>query len=155
MRLDAKTIAKIALLAAVYAAVTIVLSPISYGPVQVRISESLTLLPYLWGPWAAVGLWIGCMIANVAGGLGLIDILGGSAITLVAGLLTAKAPNLWSATLPPILLNAFGVAGILAIVLQLAYWPLVLYVGLGQAVAVLGIGVPLVKWLSHRRAPRV
>lgn len=140
-----------AMIAAVYATVTIVLSPISYGLIQVRVSEALTLLPYLWGTPAAIGLWIGCMIANSWGGFGLIDIFGGCFITLVAGLLTARMPNLWLAALWPILLNALGVAGILAVVAQYPYWLAVGTVGLGQLVAVAGLGIPLTRWLIKSR----
>lgn len=142
-----RNLTRSALIAAVYATVTIALAPISYGFIQVRVSEALTLLPFLWGPTAAIGLWIGCMIANAWGGLGPVDIVGGCLLTLVAGLLTARMPNLWLAAVWPILLNAFGVAGILAYVAQYPFWPAVGFVGLGQLVAVGGIGIPLTRWL--------
>lgn len=145
--MPARILTRTALIAAVYATVTIALSPISYGMVQVRISEALTLLPFLWGPWAAVGLWLGCTIANAWGGFGIVDIIGGCLITLIAGLLTARMPNIWLAALWPIVLNAFGVAGILAYVAGLPYWLSVGTVGLGQTIAVIGLGVPLTRWL--------
>lgn len=142
-----RTLTRSALIAATYATVTVVLTPLSYGFIQIRVSEALTLLPFLWGPWAAVGLWVGCMIANAWGGFGPIDVVGGCLLTLGAGLLSARMPNVWLAALWPILLNAFGVAGILAYVAQFPYWPAVGFVGLGQAVAVGGIGIPLTRWL--------
>lgn len=140
-----------ALLAAAYAIITIALAPISYGPIQLRVSEALTLLPFFWGPWAAVGLWVGCMIANMYGGFGLIDIVGGCLLTLVAGLLTARMPNLWLAALWPILLNAFGVAAVLYYAADFPYWPTALYVAMGQTASVVVIGVPLTTWLQRRR----
>lgn len=53
--LATKSMTRIALFAAVYAALTIALAPISYGPVQFRVSEAMTVLPALF-PEAAPGL---------------------------------------------------------------------------------------------------
>ena len=55
-----------ALIAAVYAAVCLALPFLSYGPVQIRFSEALTLLPVLM-PEAVVGLTLGCFLANLIG----------------------------------------------------------------------------------------
>lgn len=146
----ARTIALIGMIAAVYAVVTIALAPLSYGPVQVRVSEALTLLPFFLGPWSAVGLWIGCMLANAYGGFGLLDIVFGCGITLAAGLLSSRMPSLTLAALWPIVLNAFGVAGVLYYAARLPYWPSVLYVGAGQIIAVAALGMPLMTWLRTR-----
>ncbi len=77
-----------ALIGACYAALTMVLAPISYGGLQFRISEVLCVLPFLFPP-AAVGLTIGCIIANVMSAAGILDIVFGSLATLLAGLCTA------------------------------------------------------------------
>ena len=151
--MKAKVISRTALLAGVYVVITLIFSAFSYGPIQVRLSESLTLLPFYFGSWVAVALWLGCLIANAIGGYGIIDIVFGSLITLTAGLLTAKAPNIWVGALPPILLNAFGVAGILTYVLEVPYFPTALWVGLGQFIAVGIIGIPLMRWLAKRVKP--
>ncbi|MBO5554765.1 MAG: QueT transporter family protein, partial [Solobacterium sp.] len=45
-----KRFAKIAMAAALYAAVSLALAPMSYGPIQVRIAEALTMLPLIWQP---------------------------------------------------------------------------------------------------------
>ena len=50
------------IIAALYAGLTILLQAISFGPVQVRVSEAMTLLPVLY-PAAIPGLAIGCFIA--------------------------------------------------------------------------------------------
>ena len=62
-----------ALIAAAYAALTLLLAPISYGSVQFRISEALTLLPFYF-PEAVPGLTIGCVFANFFGGYGLTSV---------------------------------------------------------------------------------
>ena len=75
-------ITQAAMIAAAYAAVTILLAPISYGPMQVRVSEALTILP-LFTPAAIPGLFIGCAIANLAGGAVALDAIFGSLATLI------------------------------------------------------------------------
>ena len=62
------------MIAALYAALTVALSPLSFGPVQFRVAEALTLLPFFM-PEAIPGLFIGCFLSNIAGGFGLIDIV--------------------------------------------------------------------------------
>ena len=48
MKLNVKEITKLALIAAIYVVITLALAPISFGGLQVRISEALTLLPFFW-----------------------------------------------------------------------------------------------------------
>ena len=76
-----------AVIAAVYAALTILLAPISYGPVQLRVSEALTVLPFLI-PSTVWGLFAGCVLANLYTG-SVLDIIFGSLATLGAALCTA------------------------------------------------------------------
>ena len=89
-----------AVIAALYAALTLLLAPISYGPIQLRLSEALTLLPMLL-PQAVPGLFVGCLIANLYTGM-LTDIIFGSLATLVAAIgtyLLRKKPLLAAACL--------------------------------------------------------
>ena len=72
-----------AVVGALYAILTMVLAPISYGPLQVRISEALCVLSY-FTPAAAWGLFIGCAIANTLSAAGLPDVIFGSLATLIA-----------------------------------------------------------------------
>ncbi|MGB4391895.1 MAG: QueT transporter family protein, partial [Bacillota bacterium] len=61
------SVARVGLLAGIYAILTMLppFSGFGYGPVQVRVSETLTVLPFLF-PWAKWGLYIGCIVANLA-----------------------------------------------------------------------------------------
>lgn len=138
-----------AIIAAVYAALTILLAPISYGPVQVRVSEALTVLPF-FEPAAIPGLFLGCIIANIYGGNGLWDIIGGSLLTLAAAYLTWKIRKPALALLPPVILNGFGVAYILMVVLRVPYWLTVGYVSLGESVAVYLLGYPFLIYILKR-----
>ena len=56
-----------AIIAALYAALTLLLAPISYGEVQFRLAEALTVLPVVL-PEAVPALAVGCLLANILGG---------------------------------------------------------------------------------------
>lgn len=87
MRFTTRQITQAALIAAVYAVMTIAFSPISFGLVQFRVSEAFMLIAALT-PTAIPGLFIGCILANLFGGLGIVDIAFGSMATLLAALVT-------------------------------------------------------------------
>ncbi|RJX26107.1 MAG: QueT transporter family protein [Dethiobacter sp.] len=138
------------IIAGLYVAVTFLLSAISFGPVQVRVSEALTLLPIIY-PEAIIGLFLGCFLANLLGPWGAIDIIFGSLITLVAAMITYRFRHSIIAYLSPILLNAFFVSLYLYAFFRIPYWPTVLTIGLGQSIAVLALGVPLLRLLKARQ----
>lgn len=138
----ANYITKAAVIATVYVLVTYLFKPIGYGPSQIRVSEALTLLPLMESS-AVPGLFIGCLLANILGGLGLWDVCLGSLITLVAAYITGKMSNPILGSLPPVILNAFGVPIYLTKIYGSPYWPMVVSIGLGQFIAVVGLGIPL------------
>jgi uncharacterized membrane protein len=72
-----------ALIAAIYATLTIVLGSFGYGPIQFRIAEALTILPALT-PAGIPGLFVGCMVANILGPYGMLDMILGGGATLIA-----------------------------------------------------------------------
>jgi uncharacterized membrane protein len=88
-----KEIATAGLVAAIYTVLSLVFMPISFGVYQVRIAEALTVLPFL-SRAAVPGLYVGCLLANILGGLGWLDIVFGPLITLAAALLTRWAGQL-------------------------------------------------------------
>lgn len=133
-----------------------VVAPISYGPMQIRISEALCILPYFTTA-AVPGLFIGCIIANCFGlligsSLGIMDIIVGSLTTLAAAYLTARIRIKPFVPLPAVLLNAITVPWTLSVMLGLPYWINVLWVGAGQLIACYGIGYPLLLILDRRRS---
>ncbi len=79
----AADIAKGAMLAAIYVAISLIFTPLSYGPVQIRFAEALVPLATL-SPFAAVGLVVGCFITNLFSPFGLIDIVFGTLGTVSA-----------------------------------------------------------------------
>ena len=137
------------MIAALYAALTVLLAPLSYGPVQFRFSEGLTLLPYFL-PEAIPGLTVGCLIANLFGGYGAIDGIVGSGATLLAGVLSYRMPHLGLAALPPILVNMLLIGGMLHVLIGVPLVATCFYVGLGEAGACYLVGFPLMRSLEKR-----
>lgn len=101
-----------AVLAAVYAALTMFLPIPQYGQIQVRVAEALCVLPFFY-PAATPGLFIGCVIANLFSPFAL-DVVFGSAATLLACLWTGRLRSRWLAPLPPVVCNMVIVGAELA-----------------------------------------
>ncbi len=141
-------LAKSALIAALYALLVLAFSPLSFGPVQFRVAEALTLLPWLF-PEAIPGLFVGCLVSNLFGGLGIVDMVFGSLATLVAAWLTRRMPNVFWAAVPPVLINAVVVGTYLSFLLNVPMAATILYVGLGQAGVCFLLGIPLVTLLAR------
>lgn len=94
-----------AAIAAVYIVLTMVFAPISFGEVQIRISEALTVLPF-FTPAAVPGLFIGCLLGNFLGGAILPDIIFGSLATLIGAVFSyALRRNKFLVPIPPIVAN--------------------------------------------------
>ncbi|GHS95586.1 hypothetical protein AGMMS50276_11800 [Synergistales bacterium] len=144
-----KSIALGGVIAALYVALTVALAPLSYGPLQFRVSEALTLLPFCVAE-AVPGLFVGCVIANFFGGYGLLDVVVGGLATLLAAWLTRRTPNLWFAALPPVLVNALFVGAMLHYMADVPFLLVCGEVGLGQAGVCYLLGVPLMKALLTR-----
>lgn len=136
-------ITRTAVIAALYAVTTLLLYPISFGPVQCRVSEALTILPLFYAE-AVPGLAIGCFIANCFSGMWT-DMVLGTAATVVAASVTYFCRKIYLGVTPPVLLNAFIVPVIFLLAGDASepYWFNVLTVGAGEAVAVLIGGVAL------------
>lgn len=127
-----------AAIAAIYVVLTMVFLPISFGPIQFRISELLCVLPY-FTPAAIPGLFIGCLLANFLGGAAALDVIFGSIATLIGAVgsyLLRK--NRYLVSVPPILANMI----IVPWVLRFAYgsedmiWFSTITVGIGEIMAI-------------------
>ena len=150
MIINATKISRGALIGALYAVLTISLAPISYGPVQFRVSEALTLLPF-YLPEAIPGLFAGCVFANFFGGFGLPDMVFGSLATLSAAVLSRKSGNIYLAALWPVVSNMIIIGVMLHVLIEVPLIATCLYVGLGEAGACYVVGVPLMKILEARK----
>ncbi|MDD4583189.1 MAG: QueT transporter family protein [Eubacteriales bacterium] len=150
---NTKYLVQAAVIAAIYSALTILLMPLSYGVMQVRIAEALTILP-AFTPAAIPGLFVGCLVANMVGPYGVMDMVCGSIATLLAGLSSyrlRKKPGL--VPLPPIIANGLVIGSMLyyAYGVPLPLPACILWVALGEALACYGLGLPLIKYLNKRR----
>lgn len=111
MKTKTTKLTRAALIAALYVALCFIFKPISYGPVQFRLSEIFCVLP-IFLPEAVYGLFIGCFLSNLLGGasIALLDTVFGSLTTLVAAYLTRlifkKSGKMFLSLLPPVILNA-------------------------------------------------
>ena len=175
----ARRIARAGMIAAIYAALTILtitlLQGLAWGPVQLRVSEAVCVLALL-SRSAVPGLTIGCVLANLigialtgSGALGLLDVVFGSTATLLGALWAWRMrARTGVALLGPVVANAVIVAAYLPIILA-AYgfytipftdidlvgnYPLmylfgVVAIGTGQAIVVYGLGLPLLQALKR------
>lgn len=144
-----------AVIAALYVVMTYLTNMIGLanGPVQVRISEALTILP-LFTPAAIPGLFIGCLLSNVLTGAIVWDIVFGSLATLLGALGTyALRHRFFLAPLPPILANALIIPFVLryAYALEGSVPYFMLTVGIGEIVSCGILGLLLYYSLEKRK----
>ena len=141
--MSARLLARGSVYAAAYVVLTLVSAAfgLASGQVQFRLSEAL--LPFACvDPAAVVGLTVGTAIANaLTSPIGAVDVVVGSALTLVAALLMWWTGPRVVALAAPVAVNAFGVGAELALVLALPFWPSVGFVALGEAVVLFTAGL--------------
>ena len=118
------------IIAATYAALTIAMSPIAYGPIQFRFSEIMVLLCF-FNKRYSVGLTLGCFLANCLSPTASLDIFFGTAATLIACLGIMFSKWLLLAAAFPVISNAFIIAWELTFFGE-PYWFSALTVGLGE-----------------------
>ena len=146
-----------AMIAAAYVALTLLFAPISFGPMQVRVAEALTILP-MFTPAAVPGLFLGCFLANLFGDAIVLDVIFGSLATLlgaVGGWLLRR--NRWLVPIPAILANVV----IIPPVLKYGYGvelplPLIAaYIAVGEFISCYVLGEALASALLSRNFFRV
>lgn len=164
--INTKRMVTISMIAALYTAICIALAPFSFGPIQVRVSEALTLLPIfsMAGVW---GITLGCALSNLIGFLtganilGIFDILFGTLATFLAALLTRKFRNMrilgfpFISAIPPIIINALVIGAELSFLLSsknnfmATYMINCLYIAVGQFLSCFVLGIPLIRLLER------
>lgn len=153
MNNKSRKIVSAAMVAAIYAAVTMLLSFSSYGVIQFRVAEALTILPY-FSPVYIPGLFIGCIIANIISPSGILDMVFGSCATLIAAFMTYRIgkSNLKHkkliAPLPPVVINALVIGIMLHYTIKFPLLLSIIQVGLGEAVCCYGLGLPLLTYID-------
>ena len=150
-KISVKVIAQSAIIAALYVAVTWALAPISYGPIQFRLSEALMLLVLL-NPKYAISLAVGCFIANTTSPLGWYDMVFGTLATILALVAMVKIKNIYLGALMPIISNAIIISIELGFAFEMfapaAFFYNVFTIALGEAVVLYFVGIPTIMTLA-------
>lgn len=166
MKINTRNLITAAVVGALYAVLTMVLAPISYGALQFRVSEVLCILPFFM-PFTAWGLFAGCIVANLMSTAGVLDVVFGSLATLITCLCIAwcgKKGNTLKKTrllacLMPVVWNGLIVGATLTIALAglnpLTHFGAFLVfageVALGELGVMYLIGLPLMTYLPKQR----
>lgn len=140
-----------AIIAAAYAALTYLSAffGLAYGSVQFRVSEVLTVLP-CFTPYAIPGLTIGCILGNIAS-FNPIDMIIGTSATLIASIITYLCRKIklfgipFLSLLAPVICNAVIVGYEISFIFENTpsmFFINALWVGLGEIVICLGLGIP-------------
>jgi len=152
MKGNTKKIAVTALIAAVYAVLTISLGFMSYSNIQFRVAEIMILLAFVDKDYIP-GLTLGCFLANILGVYGIPDTIFGTLATFISACLVYQTGkqmgkstmSLIIASLWPALVNALIIGWMLNKFVGL---PLILsmaQVGIGEFVVITIAGIPLLK----------
>ncbi|HIY62297.1 MAG TPA: QueT transporter family protein [Candidatus Mediterraneibacter stercoripullorum] len=147
-------VAQAAMIAAIYVVLTVIGASFAFGPVQIRFSEALTILP-AFTPAGIPGVFLGCLISNIITGALLPDVIFGSLATLIGAVFTWMLRNQsrYLAPLPPIIANAV----VVPFVLKYAYMEplpipfMMLTVGIGEVISCGVLGLILYGALNRYR----
>lgn len=143
-KLNSKKMAMIGATAAIYAVLTVAMAPISYGAVQLRLSEVMTLLAFV-DPVFIPGLVLGNFIANLFSPLGLPDVVFGTLATFIAVFMMSKMKSMLIASFWPTIANGLIIGLELAIFTGAPFVSTALYVALGEFLVVTVLGYPVFK----------
>jgi uncharacterized membrane protein len=150
--MSSRFLVRAAVYAALYAALTLApgLNAVAYGEVQFRVAEVLMVFA-CFDPAAVVGLTVGTAIGNLGSPMMPVDVVVGAALTLAAGSVMYLIGPRVVALAAPVVVNALGVAAMLALILDLPYWASVVWVGLGEAAVLFTLGLALLLVVRRRR----
>ena len=150
MHIKTSDIAANSLIAAIYVVLTLITYPISFLGLQFRFAEILVLLCFFRKDYA-IGLVLGCAIANIPSAIGIVDVGFGSLATLIACIGIMFSPRLAIACLFPIVSNAFIVGFELWKFLGEPFWMSTGLVALGETVVMV---VGYILFMILKRRPR-
>ena len=141
-----------AVIAAIYVVLILLFQPFSFGEIQVRVAEALTVLPF-FTPAAIPGVTIGCLIGNLIGG-NVMDMIFGTLATLIGAVVSyAVRKNQYLVPLPPIISNALIIPWVLKYAYELPFSIpfLMLTVSIGEVLSCGILGLVLLTALKSCR----
>ena len=159
-----KKIAYVAMIAAMYTVLSMSIAPLTFGPIQVRVSEALVLLP-IYGFSSVYGVTLGCAITNAIGAflglniLGPIDIVVGTLATFVAALITRKIGGIRFknlpilAAIPPVIINGIVIGYELMLALSggqnmAVFWTNFASVAFGELLSCVFVGITMIYFIE-------
>lgn len=142
-------LARTAILAAMYAGLTLVIAPLAFGPVQFRISEVMVFL-VLIDRKNISGLTLGAVLANYFSPLGIIDMILGGSASFISLYLMTKSKNIYLAAFWPCFINGIMIGAGLSYFYALPFWLIAGQVFIGQLGVIYLLGLPLYKYYSKR-----
>lgn len=134
-----------AMVGALYAVTTIMISPLAYGDIQFRFTEILIFFAFFNKKFIP-GLVIGCMIANYFGTLGMVDVFVGAAATLIVTFVISKCKSIWLVPVIAAVINGIFVGAELHYMFELPLMGTMIYVAIGEFFAVI-VGIPVFNYL--------
>ena len=145
--ITARKLCVCAIVAALYAAITILTAPLSYGLVQFRLSEALVVL-CAFAPQLGIGITLGCFLANMMSTVTALDMIVGTLATALACRLTARCKKAWQTVVPNVVTNAVLVGIMLGFVLMPDMLPMGFFlcgaqVAFGELIVMVFLGIPL------------
>lgn len=143
---DLKIVAMNAMIACVYAALTIAIAPLAYGEIQARISEVIVFLAFYNRKYIP-GLVVGCLISNIPSTLGAADMVFGTFSTLCVCLAMYYLKNIYLAALAGGAITGIIVGAELSIIFKIPFLINAVYVFIGEFIVLL-IGAVLFKMLE-------
>ena len=155
MKLRSKDLALIAIYAALYAALVVVLGGISYGPIQVRIADSMVAAVPLLGIPGVLGHTLGVFIGNIFSPDGVLDLLNtipSFAMSFVVYYVYKKTNNDYTVIGTSVAYSAVlgtTVGWMLSYLYHLPLLLTILYVAIGNVIATVLIGWPIFKLLRR------
>ncbi len=156
-RIPIKGLVLTGLIAALYVVLTLPFGQVAFGPIQFRIAEVLTLLPFCT-PWAIPGVTVGCLLSNLLFST-LWDALFGTLATLLAAYCTYRSKHLLVAPVWPILFNGLIIGTMLTFIIvgRFEWIPWLTMMGevtLSEFIVCFAIGVPFLRMIRHYKLER-
>ena len=150
MKITVKQLVRGAIIAALYTVLTTFTAPISFGPIQFRISEALTVLPFIM-PEAVLGLPVGCFLSNLLV-CNIFDIIFGTLATFIAALITSKIKKLWLAPMPAVIANGLIVGFVVTTMTMKftlsAFLATALSIAASELIICYCLGIPLLVFIN-------
>lgn len=149
--MNSRNLALVVVFASLYAIIGYALHPISFLDIQVRVSDALYPLIAIFGLPSLIGLTFGHFILNLSSPLGLLDLLS------VALFIPAKLA-IWKWGLKAVPLHIVSIALWVPFMLNhlfgVPFWMTVVFVGIGETIAEIMIGLPLTLAIKNHVAQR-